>query len=269
MLSPMAVDQHFISFFKMQLKEGTGFTGSKTDSMHFILNETAVKAIRMKDPVGKKFKMWETEGTIIGVVKDFHFNSMRQKIEPAVFYYQPGNYGQLYVKTTGKDAAKAIAAMEGQWKKYNAGFTFTYGFLDETFNNLYKSEERTGTLFNIFAVIAIFISCLGLLGLAAYTAQVRTREIGVRKVLGASIPGIIRLLAGDFIKLVLIAIIIATPVAWYVMNKWLEEFAYKISLGWAVFLLSGLVAIAIALFTISFQSIKAALANPAKSLRTE
>jgi putative ABC transport system permease protein len=269
MLSPMAVDPNFISFFKLQLKEGSGFTGSKADSTHFILNETAVKATRMKDPIGKKFKMWETEGTIIGVAKDFHFNSMRQKIEPAVFYYKPARYGQLYVKTTGKDASKAIAAMEKQWKKYNAGFTFTYAFLDETFNNLYKSEKRTGTLFNLFAAIAIFISCLGLLGLAAYTAQVRTREIGVRKVLGASISGIIRLLAGDFIKLVLIAIIIATPVAWYVMDKWLQDFAYKISLGWAVFLLSGLVAILIALFTISFQSVKAALANPVKSLRTE
>jgi putative ABC transport system permease protein len=269
MLSPMGIDKDFISFFKIQMKEGSGFTGTVSDSTHFILNEAAVKAARIKDPIGKKFKLWQTEGTIIGVVKDFHFASMREKIDPAIFHYEPNKYGQLYIKTTGKDAPKAIAALETEWKKYNAGFPFTYAFLDETFNNLYQSEQRTGLLFNIFAAIAIFISCLGLLGLAAYTAQIRTREIGVRKVLGASIPGIIRLLASDFIKLVLIAIVIATPVSWYVMNKWLQDFAYKINIGWVVFILSGLVAILIALFTISFQSVKAALANPVKSLRTE
>jgi putative ABC transport system permease protein len=194
---------------------------------------------------------------------------MRQKIDPAIFYYNPSNYGELYVKTTGKDAPKAIAAAETEWKKYNAGFPFTYSFLDEAFNNLYKTEEQTGLLFNIFSAIAIFISCLGLFGLAAYTAQVRTREIGVRKVLGASVAGIIRLLAADFIKLVLVAIIIATPVSWYVMNRWLEDFAYKVNTGWTIFLASGLIAILIALFTIGFQSVKAALANPVKSLRTE
>lgn len=269
MLSPMAVDKDFISFFKMQLKEGSDFGGSVADSTHFILNETALKAIRIKDPIGKKFKLWETEGTIIGIVKDFHFSSMRNKIEPAIFYYKPANYGQLYVKTTGKDAPKAIAAIEKEWKKYNAGFPFTYSFLDETFDNLYKAEERTGLLYKIFAAIAIFISCLGLLGLAAYTAQVRTREIGVRKVLGASVAGIIALLAKDFLKLVFIAIAIAIPVAWYAMNGWLQDFAYKISIGWRVFLLSACIAILIAVITISFQSIKASLANPVKSLRTE
>jgi len=269
MLSPMSVDKDFISFFKMQLVQGAGFTGAIADSTHFILNETAVKSARIKDPIGKKFKLWQTEGTIIGVVKDFHFSSMRDLIKPSIFYYQPVNYGKIYLKTTTQDAQKAIAAAEQQWKKYNSEYPFSYAFLDESFNNLYKSEVRTGLLFNIFAAIAIFISCLGLLGLAAYTAQIRTREIGVRKVLGASIPGIIRLLAGDFMKLVLLAIVIATPVSWYVMNKWLQDFAYKINIGWVVFLVSGLLAILIALFTISFQSVKAAMANPVKSLRTE
>jgi len=269
MVSPMAIEKDFIDFFKMQLKEGSGFEGTITDSTHFILNETAVRAARMKDPIGKKFRMQKTEGTIIGVVKDFHFASMRQKIEPAVFYYNPGSYGQIYVRTTGKDAPKAIAALEKEWKIYNPGFPFTYSFLDDTFNKLYTAEERTGLLYNIFSAIAVFISCLGLLGLAAFTAQVRTREIGVRKVLGASTTGIIRLLAGDFIRLVLFSILIATPVSWYLMNKWLQEFAYKISIGWTVFLFSGLMAIVIALITVSFQSVKAAIANPAKSLRTE
>jgi len=269
MLSPMSVDKDFLSFFKMKLVKGEGFTGTVADSTHFILNETAVKSARIKDPIGKKFKLWQTEGTIIGVVKDFHFASMRELIKPSIFYYQHTDYGKIYLKTTARDAKKAVAAAELQWKKYNAEYPFSYSFLDESFNNLYKSEQRTGLLYNIFAAIAIFISCLGLLGLAAYTAQIRTREIGVRKVLGASVPGIIRLLAGDFIKLVLIAIVIATPVSWYVMNKWLQDFAYKINIGWAVFVLAGMVAILIALFTISFQSVKAALANPVKSLRTE
>ena len=152
---------------------------------------------------------------------------------------------------------------------FNAAFPFNYRFLDDKFKRLYESEQRTGLLFNIFAGIAIFISCLGLLGLAAYTAQMRTREIGVRKVLGSSVAGILRLLAFDFMKLVVFAILIATPASWYFMNKWLQDFAYKINIGWFVFVLAGLLAIAIALLTISFQSIKAALANPVKSLRTE
>ena len=269
MISPMAIGKDFIPFFKMQMKEGNGFTGAVADSVHFILNETAVKTARIKNPIGKRFKLWETEGTIIGVVKDFHFASMREKIEPAVFYYRPDSYGRLYVKTNGRDAPKAIAALEKVWKKYNADFPFNYTFLDEAFNNLYKSDQRQGLLFNIFAAIAIFISCLGLFGLAAYTAQVRTREIGVRKVLGASVAGIIRLLAVDFIRLVFIAIIIAVPVAWYVMNKWLQDFAYKVNIGWTVFFIAGVSAVLIAILTISFQSIKAALANPVKSLRTE
>jgi len=269
MLSPMNVDKDFISFFKMQLLEGSGFTGNISDSMHFILNEAAVKAARLKDPVGKKFRLSKTEGTIVGVVKDFHFSSMRQKIRPAIFYCQSKNYGQIYVKTTGKNIPAVISAAETQWKKYNPGFPFEYNFLDDRFKSLYESEQRTGLLFNIFSGIAIFISCLGLLGLAAYTAQVRTREIGVRKVLGASVASVLRLLAFDFMKLVVMAIIVATPASWYFMNKWLQDFAYKINIGWFVFVLAGLLAIAVALLTISFQSIKAALANPVRSLRTE
>jgi putative ABC transport system permease protein len=269
MLSPMAIDKDFISFFKMQMKEGDVFSGTVADSTHFILNETAVKAARLEDPIGKKFKLQNTMGTIIGVVKDFHFASMRQKIGPAVFYYNPQNYYRLYIKTTGKDAPKAIAALSGQWKKYNTDFSFEYNFLDEAYNNLYKSEQKTELLLNIFAAIAIFISCLGLLGLATYTAQVRTREIGVRKVLGANVGGIIRLLAMNFIKLVFIAILIAVPVAWYLTDKWLQDFAYRININWTVFAMAGILAMLIAILTISFQSIKAAIANPIKSLRTE
>lgn len=269
MLSPIGIDKDFISFFKMEMKEGDVFTGTIADSTHFILNETAVKAARLENPIGKRFKLQETMGTIIGVVKDFHFASMRQKIEPAIFYYNRHDYYKLYIKTTGKDASKAIAALSGQWKKYNADFSFEYNFLDEAYNNLYKSEEKTELLLNIFAAIAIFISCLGLLGLATYTAQVRTREIGVRKALGANVGAIIRLLAMNFLKLVFIAILIAVPVAWYLTENWLQDFAYRINISWTVFALAGILAMLIAILTISFQSIRAAIANPVKSLRTE
>ena len=269
MLSPMGIDKDFISFFKMQMKEGDVFAGTVADSTHFILNETAVKAARLENPIGKRFKLQQTMGTIIGVVKDFHFASMRQKIEPAVFYYTSTDYYKLYVKTSGKEAPKAIAALSAQWKKYNPDFSFEYSFLDEAYGNLYKSEEKTELLLNIFAAIAIFISCLGLLGLATYTAQVRTREIGVRKVLGANVGGIIRLLAMNFLKLVFIAILIAVPVAWWLTDKWLQDFAYRINISWTVFAIAGVLAMLIAVLTISFQSIRAALANPVRSLRTE
>lgn len=269
MLSPINVDKNFIPFFKMKLIEGKNFDGDISDSTHFILNETAVAEMRLKNPVGKRIRLWKTTGTITGIAKDFNFESVRHKIKPAIFYNQQKTYGHIYVRATGKDLPNVIAAAKNEWNRYNAEFSFNYDFLDDQFKILYESEQRTSLLFNIFAGIAIFISCLGLFGLAAYTAQMRTKEIGVRKVLGSSVSGIIELLAKDFVKLVLIAILIATPIAWYLMNAWLKEFAYKINLGWNVFVFAGLIALAIALVTISFQSIKAAIANPVKSLRTE
>ena len=269
MVYPVSIDKNFIPFFKLKLIEGNNFSGMATDSLHFILNETAVREAGIKNPIGKRFKMYNHDGMIIGVVKDFHFASMKQKIEPSVFYYEPSYNNIIFIKTTGKDASKAIAGVQSVWNHFDAGNPFSYTFLNETFDSLYKSEQRTGTLLNIFAAIAIFISCLGLLGLATFTTQLRTREIGVRKVLGAGVGGIVTLLASDFIRLVIIAIIVATPVSWYLMNKWLNDFAYRVSMGWTVFVAAGIIAILVAIITISFQSIKAALANPVKSLRSE
>jgi putative ABC transport system permease protein len=265
---PLTVDADFLSVFKLPLVAGQGFRGIASDSAHFILNETAVKEAGIQNPIGKRFTLWDTEGTIIGVVKDFHFASLKQRIEPAIFQYQPGN-SLLYVKTSGADAAKALAAVEARWKQYNASLPFTYSFLDDAYDSLYKSEQRTGTLFTLFSVVAILISCLGLFGLATYAAQLRTREIGVRKVLGASVPSIIQLLSKDFLQVVILAIVLATPLAWYVMNRWLADFAYKIAIDWWVFALAGLLAIGISLLTVGYQSIKAALMNPVKSLRSE
>ncbi|WP_188928280.1 ABC transporter permease [Puia dinghuensis] len=266
---PIAVDKDFFSFFKMQLAEGEGFTGTKADSTHFLLNETAIKEIGLQHPIGKRFRSWKINGTIVGVVKDFHFGSMKQKIAPALFYSQPDILSRMYIRTTGENAAATIRAAEELFKQYNAGYPFSYAFLDESFNQLYQSEEREGTLFFYFAAMAIIISCLGLFALAAYATHLRFREIGIRKVLGASVPGIIALLAKDFVRLVLLGILIAVPVAWYAMHQWLTGFAYRTDLNWTVFVIAGLITIVIALATISFQAVKAAVANPVASLKTE
>jgi putative ABC transport system permease protein len=266
---PIIIDKNFMSFFKMKLLQGRSFTGSAADSSHYILNEAAIKELGLTDPVGKRFKMGDINGTIIGVVKNFHYTSMKEKIAPSVFWYNPNNYSTIYIKTTGKNAVQAIAAAQEQFKRYNGLYPFSYAFLDEVFNSMYQSEEREGTLFRYFALVAIFISCLGLLGLATYTAQTRTKEIGIRKVMGASVSIIVGMLSKDFIKLVIIAIVIATPLAWFVMQKWLQNYAYRQDIQWWVMVLAAAISLFIAFATISFQSIKAALANPVKSLRSE
>ncbi|MFA6085215.1 ABC transporter permease [Mucilaginibacter sp.] len=262
-------DKDFIPFFKVKILEGANFTGAVADSAHFLINETAVKEMGLTNPVGKRLRIQTRNGTIIGVVKDFHFTTIHKKIEPVVFQYQPEYSWKVYVKTTGRDAQKAIAAALAEWKQYNNDVPFNYAFLDETYNKLYTTEQKQGELFNLFATIAIVISCLGLFGLATYSAQVKTREIGIRKVLGASVAKIISMLATEFMVLIIVALIIAMPIAWFAMNKWLQDYAYKINIGWVVFLFAGGGATLIALATISIQSIKAALANPVKSLRSE
>jgi len=266
---PMLMDKDFVSFFKIKMVQGQGFSGATADAKHFIVNEAAVKAMNLKDPIGKAMRIWTIKGTIAGVMKDFNFTSMHKKIEPAVFIYAPGASWRIYIKTTGQDAHKAVAAAQSVWGQYSHQVPFSYSFLDETFNNMYKTEQQTGSLFNIFAAIAICISCLGLFALATYSAQVKTREIGIRKVLGASVAGIVRLLATEFMLLILVSIFLAIPVAWYVMNRWLQDFAYKIDIGYWVFIIAGGFAALIALATISIQSVKAAIANPVKSLRSE
>ncbi|WP_214073174.1 ABC transporter permease [Mucilaginibacter sp. dw_454] len=268
-IHPFSIDQDFIKVFKVKLIAGSNFTGEKSDTSHYILNETAIKEAGIKNPIGKRFKLWQRNGIIIGVVKDFHFASLKQVIEPAIFSYAEKS-GQLFVKTTGKNAAAAINLVKQYHVQYNHGDPpFEYNFLDDDFNNLYKTEQSTSMLFSIFAGIAIFISCLGLFGLATYTAQVKVKEIGIRKVLGASVLNITTMLSKDFLLLIVISLLIASPIAWYAMDKWLESYVYRISVNWITIALAGVGAILIALITISFQSIKAALANPVKSLRSE
>ena len=268
LVHPNGIDQQFIPLLKMHMMAGQNFSGMPADSTHLILNETAVKQAGIKDPIGKTFTLWQTKATIIGVVKDFNYASLKQAIEPTVFYYSPLCWS-MYIKTTGKDAPKAIAAAKKVWKAYSPDYPFQYTFMDEDYNKLFQSDEKAGILIKMFATIAILISCLGLFGLITFTAQVKTKEIGIRKVLGASVPGVTGLLAKEFLVLVLVAFIIAAPLAWLFMNKWLQDFAYRIHLSWWMFVVAGIGSILIALITVSFQAIKAAVANPVQSLRTE
>ena len=265
---PLGIDKDFLDFFKLQLASGANFTGSRADSAHFILNETAVKEAGIKDPLGKSLTFYGSTGTIIGVVKDFHFASLKEKIQPFIFYYRPVS-NQLFVRTTAGQSAAAIKAVEKLWPQYNTDFPLEYRFMDETFDNLYRSDRQTGALFDYFTIIAILISCLGLFGLATYAAHVKVKEIGIRKALGASVLNITTMLSRDFLTLIIIAIIIAMPVAWWAVDQWLVNFAYRVTIRWWVFVTAGAGALLIALGTVSFQAIKAALANPVKSLRAE
>jgi putative ABC transport system permease protein len=269
-ITQLSPDKDFIPTMRMKFIEGENFDGTPADSSHYILNETAVKKMGLKQPyVGQQISFHSRKGTIIGVVHDFNFKSLKEEISPLIFFTFWNNKNILYIRTNAAGAQQAIAAAQQQYKKYGGDAPFTYNFLDKSFEAHYISDQRAGTLFNVFAAIAIFISCLGLFGLATYTAQVKTKEIGIRKVLGASVGGIVQLISKDFLKLVVIAIAIATPVAWWAMKKWLMSFAYQVHISWWIFALAGIIALLIALLTVSLQAIKAAIANPIKSLRTE
>ncbi|MDH5827915.1 ABC transporter permease [Sphingobacterium faecium] len=262
-------DQHTLDFFKIKLLEGRNFTGSLADSTHFIINETAVREMGLKNPIGTRLRIRTVPGTIIGVVKDFNYASVRQKIEPIVFKFNPKDAWQLYIKTNENKTVAAIHVMEQVWKQYYNDMPFTYNFLDESYQKLYTTDQKQGTIFNFFAIITILISCLGLLGLCTYTAKVKTKEIGIRKVLGATVFNIIQMLNKEFFILVIIANIIAIPIALYFATNWLQEFAFRTTLPISVFFLSGILTLLITLLTVSFQSIKAAIVNPVNSLRDE
>jgi len=266
-----AVGYDFVKTLNLKLSEGRDFSRDYgTDSTAYLINETALAKIGYKDPIGKTLWWGKHEGRIIGVLKDFHFASLHQAIEPFIARLEENRqWATVLVRIEAGKNKEAIAGLEKISKAINPKFPFTYKFSDQEFDKLYRSEQVVNRLANYFAILAIFISCLGLFGLATFAASQRTKEISVRKVLGASVPNILALLSGNFLKPVFIAIVIACPVAWYAMNKWLEDFAYKIDIGWGVFAIAALITIGIALLTVSFQAIKAAIANPVKSLRTE
>ena len=267
-VTPMAIDEDFIPLMKMKLNAGENFKGISTDSTHYILNETAVKLTGIKNPIGKNFELYERKGTIIGVVEDFNFKSLKNDIGPMVMYYEPHTY-RVYLKTSEENTAATITALENIWKEYTPDFEFNYSFLDASYEKMYLNDKRTGELFYIFTWVAIFVSCLGLFGLTTYTAQLKKREIGIRKVLGASVFQVTRLLSKEYLILILIAAVIAIPISWYLMQLWLQDFAYQTPLNWWIFISAGIITLFIALATVSFQAIKAGLANPVKNLRTD
>ncbi len=274
----VAADYDFIPTYGISMAAGRNFSREYgTDTSNFVINEAAMKAIGWKSAeqtVGKNFKYGFLTGHIIGVMKDFHFESLHQTIAPLILIMPantPNNsfYNSISIKIAGSNMPSALATVRDTWQKYLADYPYQYTFLDEKFSKLYESEQKQETIFTVFACIAIFIACLGLFGLSAFAISQRVKEIGVRKVLGANVSTIVALLSKDFLKLVIVAAVIAFPIAGYVMNKWLQGFAYRVGIQWWVFLLAAFAAILIALLTVGFQAMKAALTNPVKSLRTE
>ena len=222
-----------------------------------------------EDAVGKRIDFWGRRYTIIGVVENFHQQSLREAFEPLIFRLIPGVRGYLSVKTTASKANETIALVKSNWDKFFPGNTFDYFFLDDHFDQQYQADQRFGQVFGLFTSLAILVACLGLFGLASFTTIQRTKEIGIRKVLGASVSGILKLLYQEFATLLVIAFVIAVPLAWLTIASWLQGYAFRVNIHWYYFVLPFIIILVVALLTVSFQSIKAAIANPVKSLRTE
>ena len=271
----VAADPDFTDTYGIRIVAGRGFSRDfTTDTTAFLINEAAVKVLGFKsseDAIGQNFGYGPRRGKLTGVFHDFHFESMHQRIVPLVLIVprDEGSYGNISIKISGTDIPAALAQIEKTWKKFLPETPYQYNFLDENFDRLYQSEQRQAKLLTVFSCIAIFIACLGLFGLSAFAISQRIKEIGIRKVLGANVGSIVSLLSKDFLKLVLLAAVIAFPVSWYFMNQWLQDFAYRINMPWWIFIIVAVMAVVIAFGTISIQAIKAALTNPTKNLRTE
>jgi putative ABC transport system permease protein len=270
------VDENYIPTLGMQILKGRNFSKEfGTDSSAIIINEATAKLLSFTDPLNKNLYYLASLETkeikayhIIGVVRDFNFNSLREQVTPMALFYGE-ELGSLALRIHTDNIPHLISQIQDKWKAMASGQPFAYSFMDDDFNATYQAEQRVGKIFISFAILAILIACLGLFGLVTYAAEQRTKEIGVRKVLGATVINIVTLLSKDFLKLVLIASFIAFPIAWFGMNQWLQDFAYRVTLSWWIFLAAAFIAIIIALVTVSLQAIKAAIVNPVKSLRTE
>ncbi|MGD9347014.1 MAG: hypothetical protein PVH84_14185, partial [Candidatus Aminicenantes bacterium] len=266
------VDYDYIETFEIPLVEGRSFARdfSTDPETAFIVNEEAVRRMGLEKPVvGKKFGFWDIDGQIIGVMKDAHFQPLHQKIEPLVFKMFPAWLRRMYVKFHSDNVASTLASLEKTWIDMNLGYPFEYRFLDEDFDNLYKSEARLEKIFQSFAALAVFIACLGLFGLASFVAEQRTKEIGIRKVLGSSTAGIVTLLNQEFLKWVAAANLVAWPIAYFAMQNWLKKFAYRVDIEIWAFVLAAALGLAVALLTVSLQTLRAARTNPVDSLKHE
>jgi putative ABC transport system permease protein len=269
---PASVGLDFIRLMNLKTVQGRPFSSlNPTDSSDaFMINETAVRQMGLKDPIGKWVSAWKKRGHIIGVLKDYHTRSLHEPIKPVILDVKEFEYfGVIMVRTNPGQTPQALASLEKAYKAVNPNYAFAYQFVDDEYRKMYNSEQIISRLSILFAVLAILISCLGLLGLVMFAAEQRVKEIGIRKVLGASLGQIVSLFARDFLQLVTIAFLIAGPFAWYAMNSWLHDFAYRIAISWWIFALAGLSALLIALLTVSHQALRAAMANPVKSLRSE
>ncbi|NOR15615.1 MAG: FtsX-like permease family protein, partial [Candidatus Aminicenantes bacterium] len=264
------VDEGFFKTLGMEMVEGREFSREfSTDVEAVVVNQTAVSAMNMSSAVGKGLSQGDFKSQIVGVVKDYHFRSLRQDIDPIILIFSSEYSNVLFARLRGENMPQTIGYLEEVWNKFAPGYDFSYSFMDEALDDLYRAEQRTGTIFQYFSFLAILISCLGLFGLASFMAEQRTKEIGIRKVLGATVSSIVLLLSKDFTKWVLVANLVAWPVAYYAMHRWLQGFAYRIPVSWWAFLLAGLLALMIALFTVSFQAVKTALTNPVDTLKYE
>ena len=266
----MWADENVLPTLQIGLKEGRNFV-RKAEGAHssFILNEAAVKALKLDSPLGQKFVALGDTGEVVGITKDFNFASLHATVDPLVIVQHPGQENYFLLKTKGDKLAETLQSAQATVALLSPESLFIYTILDEKMARLYDSDQRVGNVLTVFALFAIFISCLGLFGLSAYAAQLRTKEVGIRKVLGSTVSGIIVLLSKDFLQLVIIATLLASPLAWWTMNRWLEGFAYSITIEWWMFVLCNVLTISVAVLTISIQSIRAALMNPVKSLRSE
>ena len=270
------VDENYIPTLQIHLKSGRNFSEQfRSDSDAVIINEAAAKILGSGDPINKKLYQIKDLKTgellannVIGVISNFNFNSLHEQVTPLVLKLQPNNES-IAIRMNTSDIAGLLGQINAKWKLMAPSQPFSYSFLDEEFNKQYKAEQRTGTISMIFSILAILIACLGLFGLVTYAAEQRVKEIGIRKVLGAAVPDIMSMLSKDFVKLILISVCIASPIAWWMMNSWLQDFAYRVNISWWIFAGTGLLVLLIALVTSVFQTMKAAIANPVKSLRTE
>lgn len=265
-------DYDYVDLFDMELVQGRNFSRDfpSDETGAFLVNETAVKVAEWESPLEREFTHWNGQtGKIVGILKDFHLHSLHRPIAPLYIYLNPRDFSNIAIKIRSTDMPETLAYVEGIMKKFSPDTPFAYTFFDEVFAQAYLTDQRMGRVFGAFALLGIFIACLGLFGLATYAAEQRTKEIGIRKVVGASGPRIFLLLSKEFLRWVLLANLIAWPAAYFAMQKWLQNFAYRAPIGIVVFLISGGAALLIAYFTVSYRSIKSARANPVDSLRYE
>lgn len=266
----LSVNFDFIDLMKMEIAEGRDFDVSYgTDSVNYIINETALKTMGFEEPLGQQLSFWGNTGSIVGVVKDFHMSTLYSEIEPTIIQLRPRNTSWLYLRTEAGRTAEAISSLETIYERFNPAYPFEYRFLDESFRATYRSEHTIGTLSYYFTGFALFIACLGLIGLAVYTGQRRLKEISVRKVMGASLGHLVFLLSKDFILMILLAFLLASPLAYFLMEEWLGHFAYSIHVSFGVFLLAGIATLLIALLTVGFYVFKVAVSNPVQALKSE